>query len=70
MRDRHRVGGVGRALVERMLADAKGMGVVAMHVPVKAKNVKAVEFYKHVGIGEQLAMMETRLDSPATKPKE
>lgn len=54
--------GIGSALVDHILADARNMEAVAMHVPVKPLNKKAIEFYIKKGIDEQLSMMETRLD--------
>jgi GNAT superfamily N-acetyltransferase len=62
VREGHRGRGIGKALLDSMVQEAKARGAVAFHVPVKAKNVKAIEFYKKNGIAEQLAMMETRLD--------
>jgi GNAT superfamily N-acetyltransferase len=64
VREGQRGKGVGTMLMKTLMAEAKRRGVVAMHVPVKPKNVKAIEFYRRAGIDEQLAMMETRLDRP------
>jgi hypothetical protein len=44
------------------MAEARARGVVAMHVPVKNKNVRAKQFYIKMGINEELAMLEARLD--------
>ena len=54
--------GVGQALLAQIVKEAKSRKVVALHVPVKPKNVRAVAFYRKMGIDEQLFMMETRLD--------
>ncbi|MFW3146041.1 MAG: N-acetyltransferase family protein [Thermoplasmatota archaeon] len=54
--------GIGTQLVNEVIRSAKEKGVVAMHVPVKPGNHKAIEFYKKMGIKEMLAMMEIRLD--------
>jgi GNAT superfamily N-acetyltransferase len=62
VREGQRGKGIGTSLLNRAVEEAKNIGVVAMHVPVKAKNVKAIEFYKKNKIDEQLFMMETRLD--------
>lgn len=62
VREGHRGSGVGKALLDSIVVEAAERGAVALHVPVKSKNVKAIEFYRKNGIDEQLAMMETRLD--------
>ncbi|MBI5001538.1 MAG: GNAT family N-acetyltransferase [Euryarchaeota archaeon] len=62
VRDGVRGKGVGRALLAQVVREAKRRKVVALHVPVKPKNAKAVAFYRKMGIDEQLYMMETRLD--------
>jgi ribosomal protein S18 acetylase RimI-like enzyme len=62
VRDGVRGKGVGQALLAQIIKEAKRRKVVALHVPVKPKNVKAVAFYRKMGIDEQLFMMETRLD--------
>jgi GNAT superfamily N-acetyltransferase len=54
--------GIGKTMVDALVKEAGARGAVAIHVPVKAKNKKAIEFYKKCGINEQLAMMEARLD--------
>ncbi|MFO8050350.1 MAG: GNAT family N-acetyltransferase [Thermoplasmatota archaeon] len=58
----HRGKGIGSALVDHVMEEAQRKGIVAMHVPVKPLNRRAVEFYIRKGIDEQLVMMETRLD--------
>lgn len=62
VREGERGRGIGKALLDAVMDEARSMGVVAMHVPVKARNTRAIEFYKKNGIDEQLYMMETRLD--------
>jgi len=53
--------GIGQMLFENAMAEAKGRGLVAMHIGVKAGNTKALEFYKKMGINEELVMLETRV---------
>jgi GNAT superfamily N-acetyltransferase len=62
VREGYRGQGIGKALLDTMVEEAKARGAVAIHVPVKTKNIKAIEFYMKRGIREQLAMMEVRLD--------
>ena len=62
VREGHRGKGVGKSLLSAIVTEAKERGSVAIHVPVKAKNTAAIDFYRKNGISEQLAMMETRLD--------
>jgi len=62
IREGHRGKGIGTALLKTIIKEAKRRGVVALHVPIKAKNLKSIEFHKKKGIDEQLVMMEKRLD--------
>ena len=54
--------GIGTGLVEMIKDDAIKKGAVAMHVPVKPANRKALDFYRKNGIDIELIMLETRLD--------
>jgi ribosomal protein S18 acetylase RimI-like enzyme len=54
--------GIGTSFVEHILKDAKEKGAVAMHVPVKPANRKALDFYRKLGIVIEFALLETRLD--------
>jgi ribosomal protein S18 acetylase RimI-like enzyme len=62
VREGHRGDGLGTRLLEHLMKEAKKRGVVAMHIPVKPKNLRALEFYRKAGVDEELLMMETRLD--------
>jgi phosphinothricin acetyltransferase len=62
VRDGLRGNGLGTKLLEHLMKEAKCRGVVAMHIPVKPKNLRALEFYRKAGMDEELLMMETRLD--------
>ena len=57
----HRGKGHGTAMVKLIMDEAKMRGAVAIHVPVKTKNVKAMEFYRKRGIETVFSMMETIL---------
>jgi GNAT superfamily N-acetyltransferase len=62
VREGYRGKGIGTSLFNKALEEAKKRGIVAMHIPVKAKNLRALEFYKKNKIDERLFMLETRLD--------
>jgi L-amino acid N-acyltransferase YncA len=62
IRDGDRGKGTGTALLKAIMKEAKRRGAVALHVPIKSKNVGSIEFHKKKGIDEQLVMMEKRLD--------
>ncbi|MGD8683340.1 MAG: GNAT family N-acetyltransferase [Chloroflexota bacterium] len=46
---RTRGSGLGRALIERLLADLRGRGVGGVHFGVSARNTNAIGFYQHLG---------------------
>lgn len=48
---RARGGGVGRQLIERLLADLRGRGIRGVHLGVDARNTRALGFYEHLGFG-------------------
>ena len=50
-----------RKMVKVIMDEAKMRRAVAIHVPVKTKNVKAMEFYRKRGIETVFSMMETIL---------
>jgi len=62
VREGARGAGLGSKLLEHLMAEAKKRSVVAMHIPVKPKNLRALEFYRKAGMDEELFMMERRLD--------
>jgi GNAT superfamily N-acetyltransferase len=62
VRDGRRGRGLGKALIRELMDEARRRGMVAIHVPVKPKNVRAKKLYAEMGIDEELVMMETRLD--------
>ncbi|MFH0816628.1 MAG: GNAT family N-acetyltransferase [Methanobacteriota archaeon] len=62
VREAQRGKGLGTKLLENLMEEAKRRGVVAMHIPVKPKNLRALEFYRKAGMDEELLMMERRLD--------
>lgn len=62
VRDGMRGTGLGTKMLSHLMKEAKRRGVVAMHIPVKPKNLKALEFYRKAGMDEELSMMEIRLD--------
>jgi ribosomal protein S18 acetylase RimI-like enzyme len=41
--------GVGRAMMNRLLADLRARGVPGVHLGVDARNLRAVGFYEHLG---------------------
>jgi ribosomal protein S18 acetylase RimI-like enzyme len=43
---------LGRALIERLLSDLRGRGVVGVHLGVDADNSNAIGFYEHLGFRE------------------
>ncbi len=49
VREDYRGKGLGTRIMDHLIQDAKERGVVAMHVPVLAKNGPAVEFYEKLG---------------------
>jgi ribosomal protein S18 acetylase RimI-like enzyme len=59
--------GLGRVLIERLLADLRGRGVRGVHMGVDPENANALGFYDHLGFGvlERLpdeVVMGMRLD--------
>ena len=62
VREGFRGKGLGRTLLEHLMDAAKRRGVVAMHIPVKPMNLRALAFYRKAGMDEELLMMERRLD--------
>jgi GNAT superfamily N-acetyltransferase len=41
--------GMGRTLIERLLADLRTRGIEGVHFGVDARNVRAIGFYEHLG---------------------
>jgi ribosomal protein S18 acetylase RimI-like enzyme len=50
--DRARGQGLGRALIERLLAELRSRGVVGLHLWVDAANENAIGFYRRLGFEE------------------
>jgi len=57
----HRGRGVGRALVEHVLAEARRLGMRFLSVKPVARNVEALRFYHHVGF-RTLGFVELFMD--------
>jgi ribosomal protein S18 acetylase RimI-like enzyme len=52
LRERARGTGLGRALVERLLAELRARHVIGVHLGVAAENANAIGFYAHLGFRE------------------
>ncbi len=50
--ERARGHGLGRALVEQLLADLRERGVRGVHLDVAVDNANGIGFYRHLGFGE------------------
>lgn len=50
--ERVRGTGIGRALMERSMAELAARGAAALHVTVSARNANALGFYRHLGFRE------------------
>jgi ribosomal protein S18 acetylase RimI-like enzyme len=50
--ERVRRGGLGRILIERLLADLRDRGVPGVHLGVDLANPDAIAFYRHLGFRE------------------
>jgi ribosomal protein S18 acetylase RimI-like enzyme len=52
LQERARGSGLGRVLIERLMAELAGRGVPAVHLGVDAGNTNAIGFYEHLGFHE------------------
>jgi ribosomal protein S18 acetylase RimI-like enzyme len=52
LQERARGTGLGRTLIERLLAELRGRGVPGAHLGVDADNANAIGFYEHLGFRE------------------
>ena len=52
LQERARGTGLGRRLVERLLAELRGRGVAGVHLQADAGNANAIGFYEHLGFRE------------------
>ncbi len=67
IKESYRGKGFGSKMLQRVVDEARRRNAVALHVPVKEKNEKAIDFYVKNGIDDKLVMLETRLDRGAKK---
>ncbi len=52
LQERARGRGFGRLLVERLLTDLRGRGIVGVHLGVDETNAAGIAFYDHLGFVE------------------
>lgn len=52
LQERARGSGLGRTLIERLLAELRGREVAGVHLGVDAENANAIGFYEHLGFRE------------------
>lgn len=55
LQERARGSGLGRVLIERLIAELAGRAVPAVHLGVDAGNANAIGFYKHLGFREVIS---------------
>jgi GNAT superfamily N-acetyltransferase len=53
--------GYGKQLMNRIITEARSLGAVALHVPVKSKNIDAIRFYRRMGIDTEYLMLESQI---------